>query len=168
MHILRQLDLGQLLTPISPPARLHACRHTAYHEAGHALVALRTPGASAIHKATIVPRGHALGMVTQVGREDEFSMDREQMGARIRVCMGGTVAEELVFGRDHVTSGATSDLKQVRGACGRVRVRGRGAGRGGATDAGCVHAGIWLPARSSRKPPAFTAACARWRDKQWS
>ncbi|GIM07357.1 hypothetical protein Vretimale_11524, partial [Volvox reticuliferus] len=92
---------------------LEARRRTAFHEAGHALVALVTPGASPIHKATIVPRGHALGMVTQVGREDEFSINRQQMLARIRVCMGGTVAEELVFGSDQVSSGATDDLRQA-------------------------------------------------------
>eukprot|EP00197_Chlamydomonas_leiostraca_P003648 CAMPEP_0202861408 /NCGR_PEP_ID=MMETSP1391-20130828/2816_1 /ASSEMBLY_ACC=CAM_ASM_000867 /TAXON_ID=1034604 /ORGANISM="Chlamydomonas leiostraca, Strain SAG 11-49" /LENGTH=821 /DNA_ID=CAMNT_0049540795 /DNA_START=584 /DNA_END=3045 /DNA_ORIENTATION=+ len=88
-------------------------RRTAYHEAGHALVALHTPGASPIHKATIVPRGHALGMVTQVGRDDEFSINRLQMVARIWVCMGGQVAEEVIFGRDGVTSGATDDLRQA-------------------------------------------------------
>ncbi|GLC41713.1 hypothetical protein PLESTB_000685100 [Pleodorina starrii] len=92
---------------------LEARRRTAYHEAGHALVALSTAGASPIHKATIVPRGHALGMVMQVGREDEFSINRQQMLARIRVCMGGTVAEELVFGSDQVSSGATDDLRQA-------------------------------------------------------
>ncbi|EFJ46511.1 hypothetical protein VOLCADRAFT_105496 [Volvox carteri f. nagariensis] len=92
---------------------LEARRRTAFHEAGHALVALATPGASPIHKATIVPRGHALGMVTQVGREDEFSINRQQMLARIRVCMGGTVAEELVFGSEQVSSGATDDLRQA-------------------------------------------------------
>ncbi|GIL57193.1 hypothetical protein Vafri_12491, partial [Volvox africanus] len=92
---------------------LEARRRTAFHEAGHALVALLTPGASPIHKATIVPRGHALGMVMQVGREDEFSINRQQMLARIRVCMGGTVAEELVFGSDQVSSGATDDLRQA-------------------------------------------------------
>ena len=90
-----------------------ALKRTAYHEAGHALVALHTPGASPIHKATIVPRGHALGMVTQVGREDEFSISRQQMAARVLVCMGGHVAEELAFGRDHVSSGATDDLRQA-------------------------------------------------------
>eukprot|EP00878_Enallax_costatus_P001632 GHUV01001784.1.p1 GENE.GHUV01001784.1~~GHUV01001784.1.p1 ORF type:complete len:896 (+),score=273.74 GHUV01001784.1:260-2947(+) len=88
-------------------------RRTAYHESGHALVALAVPGASPVHKATIVPRGHALGMVTQVGREDEFSINRQQMLARILVSMGGTVAEELVFGRDQVSSGATDDLRQA-------------------------------------------------------
>eukprot|EP00775_Hariotina_reticulata_P001558 gene1558-1898_t len=76
-------------------------------------VALAVPGASPVHKATIVPRGHALGMVTQVGREDEFSINRQQMLARILVSMGGTVAEELVFGRDQVSSGATDDLRQA-------------------------------------------------------
>ncbi|GBF97365.1 ATP-dependent zinc metalloprotease [Raphidocelis subcapitata] len=90
-----------------------ALRRTAYHESGHALVALSTPGASPIHKATIVPRGHALGMVTQVGREDEFSINRQQMMARILVCMGGQVAEEIVFGKDQVSSGATDDLRQA-------------------------------------------------------
>lgn len=71
---------------------------TAYHEGGHALVALKTQGASPIHKATIVPRGHALGMVTQVPRKDEYSVTQEQMLASIDVCMGGKVAEELIFG----------------------------------------------------------------------
>uniref|UniRef100_A0A383WAE8 AAA+ ATPase domain-containing protein n=1 Tax=Tetradesmus obliquus TaxID=3088 RepID=A0A383WAE8_TETOB len=92
---------------------LESLRRTAYHESGHALVALAVPGASPVHKATIVPRGHALGMVTQVGREDEFSINRQQMLARILVSMGGTVAEELVFGRDQVSSGATDDLRQA-------------------------------------------------------
>lgn len=88
-------------------------KRTAYHEAGHAIVAIRTKGASPVHKATIVPRGHALGMVTQIGRDDEFSISRLQMLARIRVCMGGTVAEELTFGLDNVSSGATDDLRQA-------------------------------------------------------
>lgn len=88
-------------------------KRTAYHESGHALVALSVPGASPIHKATIVPRGHALGMVTQVGREDEFSINAQQMAARILVCMGGQVAEELIFGKEQVTSGATDDLRQA-------------------------------------------------------
>jgi len=92
---------------------LEGRKRTAYHEGGHAIVATFTAGASPIHKATIVPRGHALGMVTQVGREDEFSINRQQMLARIMVCMGGQVAEELIFGEDQVTSGATDDLRQA-------------------------------------------------------
>eukprot|EP00873_Tetraselmis_striata_P001596 jgi/Tetstr1/421860/TSEL_012760.t1 len=92
---------------------LESRKLTAYHEGGHALVALKTQGASPIHKATIVPRGHALGMVTQVPRKDEYSVTQEQMLASIDVCMGGKVAEELIFGSNKVTSGATSDLKQA-------------------------------------------------------
>ncbi|CAD7694727.1 unnamed protein product [Ostreobium quekettii] len=88
-------------------------RRTAYHESGHALVALNTPGASPLHKATIVARGNALGMVTQTPGRDEYSVSRQQLMARIDVCMGGKVAEELVFGKDHVTSGASSDLHQA-------------------------------------------------------
>eukprot|EP01025_Chloroclados_australasicus_P038166 TRINITY_DN3912_c0_g1_i5.p1 TRINITY_DN3912_c0_g1~~TRINITY_DN3912_c0_g1_i5.p1 ORF type:complete len:836 (+),score=153.86 TRINITY_DN3912_c0_g1_i5:121-2508(+) len=88
-------------------------RLTAFHEAGHALIALLTPGAQPIHKATIVPRGHALGMVSQLPSEDEFSVSQQQCTAKIDVCMGGTVAEELVFGKDKRTTGAQSDLKQA-------------------------------------------------------
>ncbi|KAL4860045.1 ATP-dependent zinc metalloprotease FTSH 11 [Chlorella vulgaris] len=86
---------------------------TAYHEGGHALVALYTPGAKPIHKATIVPRGHALGMVSQVPEKDEYSTTRQQMMAHIDVCMGGKAAEAMIFGEDQVTSGATSDLRQA-------------------------------------------------------
>ncbi|KAM3247760.1 ATP-dependent zinc metalloprotease FTSH 11, chloroplastic/mitochondrial [Capsicum annuum] len=83
---------------------------TAYHESGHAIVALNTEGAHPIHKATILPRGSALGMVTQLPSNDETSISRKQLLARLDVCMGGRVAEELVFGPDNVTTGASSDL----------------------------------------------------------
>eukprot|EP00241_Pyramimonas_parkeae_P002514 CAMPEP_0114254554 /NCGR_PEP_ID=MMETSP0058-20121206/17045_1 /TAXON_ID=36894 /ORGANISM="Pyramimonas parkeae, CCMP726" /LENGTH=514 /DNA_ID=CAMNT_0001368789 /DNA_START=26 /DNA_END=1571 /DNA_ORIENTATION=- len=86
---------------------------TAYHEGGHAIVAINTVGAHPIHKATIMPRGNALGMVMQVPEKDETSFSRQQMLAKLDVCMGGRVAEEMIFGADHVTSGATSDLKQA-------------------------------------------------------
>ncbi|MED6174539.1 ATP-dependent zinc metalloprotease FTSH 11, chloroplastic/mitochondrial [Stylosanthes scabra] len=83
---------------------------TAYHESGHAIVALNTDGAHPIHKATIMPRGSALGMVTQLPSSDETSISRKQLLARLDVCMGGRVAEELIFGHDYVTTGASSDL----------------------------------------------------------
>ncbi|GJS96897.1 ATP-dependent zinc metalloprotease FTSH 11, chloroplastic/mitochondrial [Tanacetum coccineum] len=86
---------------------------TAYHESGHAIVALNTDGAHPIHKATIMPRGSALGMVTQLPSNDETSVSRKQLLARLDVCMGGRVAEELIFGSDHVTTGASSDLQSA-------------------------------------------------------
>ncbi|KAD0384264.1 hypothetical protein E3N88_44344 [Mikania micrantha] len=86
---------------------------TAYHESGHAIVALNTDGAHPIHKATIMPRGSALGMVTQLPSNDETSISRKQLLARLDVCMGGRVAEELIFGRDHITTGASSDLQSA-------------------------------------------------------
>ncbi|CAH2070149.1 unnamed protein product, partial [Thlaspi arvense] len=86
---------------------------TAYHESGHAIVALNTGGAHPIHKATIMPRGSALGMVTQLPSNDETSVSKKQLLARLDVCMGGRVAEELIFGQDHITTGASSDLSQA-------------------------------------------------------
>ncbi|PKA55910.1 ATP-dependent zinc metalloprotease FTSH 11, chloroplastic/mitochondrial [Apostasia shenzhenica] len=83
---------------------------TAYHESGHAIVALNTDGAHPIHKATIMPRGSALGMVTQLPSQDETSISKKQLLARLDVCMGGRVAEELIFGDEHVTTGASNDL----------------------------------------------------------
>lgn len=73
-------------------------------------MALKTEGAHPVHKATIVPRGSALGMVTQLPSNDETSVSKKQLLARLDVCMGGRVAEELIFGQDHVTTGASSDL----------------------------------------------------------
>ena len=86
---------------------------TAYHEGGHALVALRTPGSMPIHKATIVPRGNTLGMVAYLPEKDQMNMSREQLLAHIDICMGGRIAEELIFGKSGVTTGAGSDLEQA-------------------------------------------------------
>ena len=86
---------------------------TAYHEAGHAIVGLNMKGSLPIHKATIIPRGRALGMVQYMPERDQISQSREEMVARMAMAMGGRAAEELHFGYDKVTSGASSDIEQV-------------------------------------------------------
>ncbi|HEY1735282.1 MAG TPA: cell division protein FtsH, partial [Methylovirgula sp.] len=86
---------------------------TAYHEGGHAIVALNVPATDPVHKATIIPRGRALGMVMQLPERDKLSMSYEQMTSRLAVLMGGRVSEELVFGKEKVTSGAQSDIEQA-------------------------------------------------------
>ena len=86
---------------------------TAYHEGGHAIVALNVKATDPVHKATIIPRGRALGMVMQLPERDKLSMSREQMTSRLAIMMGGRVAEEMVFGREKVTSGAASDIEQA-------------------------------------------------------
>src|SRR5207248_2538507 len=86
---------------------------TAYHEGGHAIVALNVKATDPVHKATIIPRGRALGMVMQLPERDKLSMSLEQMTSRLAIMMGGRVAEELVFGREKVTSGAASDIEQA-------------------------------------------------------
>lgn len=83
----------------------------AYHEGGHALVALYTPAAMPIYKATIVPRGSALGMVAQLPENDELNWSRAQLLARLDVAMGGRVAEEIIFGKENITTGAASDME---------------------------------------------------------
>jgi cell division protease FtsH len=88
-------------------------RLTAYHEAGHAICAFNVKATDPIHKATIIPRGRALGMVMQLPERDKLSMSLEQMTSRLAIMMGGRVAEELTFGHDKVTSGASSDIEQA-------------------------------------------------------
>ena len=84
---------------------------TAYHEAGHAIVSVFEPASDPIHKATIIPRGRALGMVMRLPERDSYSYHRDKMHANLSVAMGGRVAEELIFGHDKVSSGASSDIQ---------------------------------------------------------
>lgn len=86
---------------------------TAYHEGGHAILALNVKATDPVHKATIIPRGRALGMVMQLPERDKLSMSYEQMTSRLAIMMGGRVAEEMIFGSDKVTSGAQSDIEQA-------------------------------------------------------
>ena len=88
-------------------------RLTAYHEGGHAIVAMNVKMADPVHKATIVPRGQALGMVMQLPEGDRYSMKYQQMVDRIAIMGGGRVAEELIFGKENITSGAASDIQQA-------------------------------------------------------
>ncbi|MEZ5654311.1 MAG: ATP-dependent zinc metalloprotease FtsH [Sphingobium sp.] len=84
---------------------------TAYHEAGHAIVAVHEPASDPIHKATIIPRGRALGMVMRLPERDNYSYHRDKMYANLAVSMGGRVAEEIIFGYDKVSSGASGDIQ---------------------------------------------------------
>ncbi|MEO1550074.1 MAG: ATP-dependent zinc metalloprotease FtsH, partial [Pseudomonadota bacterium] len=86
---------------------------TAYHEAGHAVVGMNVPQHDPIHKATIIPRGRALGLVLSLPERDQLSVTKTKYKSQIAMAMGGKVAEELTFGADNVTSGAASDIQQV-------------------------------------------------------
>jgi cell division protease FtsH len=86
---------------------------TAYHEAGHAITALKVQAADPLHKATIIPRGRALGMVMQLPEGDRYSMSYKWMTSRLIIMMGGRVAEEMKFGKENITSGASSDIDQA-------------------------------------------------------
>ncbi|KAJ2688076.1 hypothetical protein IWW39_002494 [Coemansia spiralis] len=94
---------------ITPEARLA----TAYHEGGHTLAAMYTPGAMPLHKVTIMPRGHALGVTMQLPEADKVSTNKIEYQAMLDVSMGGRAAEELVYGLDGVTSGCSSDLRKA-------------------------------------------------------
>jgi len=86
---------------------------TAYHEAGHALVCMFTPGANPLHKITIMPRGQSLGMTVHLPEVDKYSTGMNEYETQIDVCMGGKVAEEIKYGSEKVTSGVASDLQQA-------------------------------------------------------
>lgn len=86
---------------------------TAYHEAGHAVVAYHMKHSDPIHKATIIPRGRALGMVVRLPEGDRVSLPRRKLEADLAVAMGGRIAEEIIFGKDRITTGASSDIKHA-------------------------------------------------------
>src|SRR4029079_10898709 len=86
-------------------------KRTAYHESGHALVGMLTPGADPVRQVTIIPRGMALGVTLSTPDDDRVSYTREELEAQIRVALGGRVAEEVVFG--NITTGAESDIEQL-------------------------------------------------------
>jgi cell division protease FtsH len=86
---------------------------TAYHEAGHSVVSLMTPGSDPIHKVTIVPRGRALGLMMSLPDKDRYGQTKEWLIGRLAIAFGGRVAEELVFGPDKITTGAGSDIQQA-------------------------------------------------------
>ncbi len=90
-------------------------RLTAYHEAGHAVCAIKVTGNDPLHKVTIVPRGRALGLAFTLPEDDRVSVTRQQIEARLAMAYGGRVSEELIFGRDRVTTGAASDIQQATG-----------------------------------------------------
>ncbi len=88
-------------------------RLTAYHESGHAIAALSCPASDPVHKATIIPRGRALGMVMRLPARDHISLAKDQLEANIIVAMGGRIAEEMIFGKEKITTGAASDIQQA-------------------------------------------------------
>jgi cell division protease FtsH len=90
-------------------------RLTAYHEGGHAICGIKTPGNDPLHKVTIVPRGRALGIAFVLPEDDRVSITRQQLEANLVRMYGGRAAEEIVFGRDRVTTGAASDIQQATG-----------------------------------------------------
>jgi cell division protease FtsH len=86
---------------------------TAYHEAGHAIVGLKVPGNDPLHKVTIIPRGRALGVTMNLPERDRYAFRKSEIEARLAMMFGGRVAEELIFGADNVTTGASNDIQQA-------------------------------------------------------
>ena len=95
-------------------------RLTAYHEGGHTLVALHMPGHDPLHKVTIIPRGRALGVTMSLPEKDRYSYSRKELIARLAMMFGGRISEELVFGEENVTTGASDDIKQATGLARRM------------------------------------------------
>jgi cell division protease FtsH len=88
-------------------------RATAHHEAGHALVSLHVDGCDPLHKVTIIPRGRALGVTWNLPERDRYSMSMKQMKARLALCFGGRIAEQLIYGQDSLNTGASNDIQQA-------------------------------------------------------
>ncbi|MDT9598178.1 ATP-dependent zinc metalloprotease FtsH [Sphingosinicella rhizophila] len=88
-------------------------KSTAYHEAGHALVSLHVPGCDPLHKVTIIPRGRALGVTWNLPERDRYSMSMKQMKARLALCFGGRIAEQIIYGPDELNTGASNDIQQA-------------------------------------------------------
>src|SRR3546814_6250139 len=88
-------------------------KSTADHEAGHARVSLHVPGCDPLHKVTIIPRGRALGVTWNLPDRDRYSMTMKQMKARLALCFGGRIAEQLIYGVDELNTGASNDIQQA-------------------------------------------------------
>jgi cell division protease FtsH len=88
-------------------------KSTAYHEAGHALVSLHVPGCDPLHKVTIIPRGRALGVTWNLPERDRYSMSMKQMKARLALCFGGRIAEQIIYGSEELNTGASNDIQQA-------------------------------------------------------
>jgi cell division protease FtsH len=86
---------------------------TAYHEAGHAIVNLEVPEADPLHKVTIIPRGRALGLTMSLPEKDRYSISKRWLESRIAICFGGRIAEQLIYGEEHLNSGASNDIQQA-------------------------------------------------------
>jgi cell division protease FtsH len=93
---------------------------TAYHEAGHALIGLNTPQSDPLHKVTIIPRGRALGLTMSLPERDKYGSTFTELTSRIAMMFGGRVAEELIFGKENITTGASSDIQQATGLARRM------------------------------------------------
>src|SRR3546814_12662389 len=88
-------------------------KSTAYHEAGHALVSLHVDGCDPLHKVTIIPRGRALGVTWNLPERDRYSTNMKQMKARLALCFGGRIADQLLYGNDELNTGASNDIPQA-------------------------------------------------------
>ncbi|MEC8725420.1 MAG: ATP-dependent zinc metalloprotease FtsH [Pseudomonadota bacterium] len=93
---------------------------TAYHEAGHALVALSVPKSDPLHKVTIIPRGRALGVTMSLPERDKYGYSKVELTSKLAMMFGGRVAEELIFGAENVTTGAGNDIQQATGMARRM------------------------------------------------